>query len=161
MSQKPQELELVELGDIDTYEVYDEIIDFIQTTGYPFNVNEWSNDYLYEIEESDSMEFYLLMDSSKQIMGFICVELYEDYIWIVDILVSKKFRGHGYAKHMIREVMEIVGVDQVVLNVNPLNTNAIIAYLKMGFVITGYVSSFYSDGSPCVYMKMEVKQDGD
>lgn len=119
-------------------------------------IYSWDLDYIVEIAPSALYELYIMIYKGS-IIGCLKIDFYSDNIYISDILISKKYRGNGLAKMLINSAIEN-NMDNdnqkyCELDVQCLNTNAILAYTKMGFIACG----FYHDGK-CGWLKMKTKK---
>lgn len=143
-------------------EIYDDIYAFVRNADphNSYGFYEWDADYIIEMCELDTSNIYLLI-SNDEIIGVMKVDLFDSYLYLSDILISKKERGNGYGRFFISEVMALEEMGEVDLNVDVANTDAIVFYLKIGFMITGYISKYYKNGNACLYMvKKETDENG-
>ena len=122
-----------------------------------YGFDEWDVDYIKEMAELNTSDIYVMYDGDT-IIGVMKVDLFDGYIYLSDIIMSKNYRGRGYGKTFIYEVLDITENLEIDLNVDVRNTEAIIFYLKIGFEITGFVSKYYENEFGSVYM-MFVKKD--
>ena len=92
------------------------------------------------------------------IVGVMKVDLFDGYIYLSDILISKSYRGKGCGKRFIDEVLDLTENLEMDLNVDVRNRDAIVFYLKIGFEIIGYVSKYYENEFGSVYMVLTKKE---
>ena len=152
-------IEIYEISDINYKEIYCEIYDFVHENDEDnkYGFDEWDVDYIKEMAELNTSDIYVMYDGDT-IIGVMKVDLFDGYIYLSDIIMSKNYRGRGYGKTFIYEVLDITENLEIDLNVDVRNTEAIIFYLKIGFEITGFVSKYYENEFGSVYM-MFVKKD--
>ncbi len=96
----------------------------------PQNVST-PNHYLLCIEKNENT-----------IIGYLWYKLYDDgaTAFILDFVLFKEFRGHGYGKAALialEEQLTISGTKQIKLRVAYKNDRARLLYEKVGFNITG------------------------
>lgn len=73
---------------------------------------------------------YLLLDG-EDIIGSVALKDEID-----DLIVDKKFQGHGYGKQILLWALEHMNTDPVLLHVSAWNDIALHLYQKIGFEIT-------------------------
>lgn len=120
--------------------------------------DKYDVEYIDEIEDNDGCALYVFTNGNV-ILGFIRVDLFDEYIEVADVIVAKKYRKKGYAWRFIKYAADDFDTTNVRLQVNCKNHNALIAYLKMGFEITGFIKGYYENGDDCLYMRTVI-EDG-
>lgn len=98
----------------------------------------WDLDYIEEISASEIYEVYIMLYKGA-IVGCLKIDLFSDSFYISDILISYKHRRKGLARMLINSAIknnkDKTSCD---LDVQCENGDAIIAYIKMGFVVSGF-----------------------
>lgn len=82
---------------------------------------------------------------------------------ILNVAVDLPYRGRGYAKQLIRQVVSHAlkeSATRVILDVRKSNLPAIQLYQRTGFVITAVRKGFYSNGEDAYTMILDLTQDG-
>lgn len=146
-------IEIYEISDISYKEIYQEIYDFVRQNDEDneYGFDEWDVDYIIEMSNLNTSDIYVMYDGDT-IIGVMKVDLFDGYIYLSDIIISKHYRGRGYGKTFINEVLDLTENLEMDLNVDVRNTDAIVFYLKIGFEITGFVSKYYENEFGSVYM---------
>jgi len=85
---------------------------------------------------------YLRIDDNGDLIGYLAYEKRNSELFLSKIYVLKQYRGKGVGKRALQHVMDAareLNCGKVTLTVNKLNTNAIKAYEKTGFIKKGPV----------------------
>ena len=105
----------------------------------------WSvNDFL-EMNAHDEVA-YLVAEQDGEIIGGCGVRNVLGDGEITNVVIKEKYRGHGYAKRMLTELLELgrgLGARDFTLEVRVSNTPAIKLYESLGFVSEGIRPRFY------------------
>jgi ribosomal protein S18 acetylase RimI-like enzyme len=71
------------------------------------------------------------------------------YSWLFGLAVDPNHRNHGHGTELTRETLNLLaamGVEQVLLTVEPENGTAIRLYQRFGFVQSGYRANYFGPG---------------
>jgi ribosomal protein S18 acetylase RimI-like enzyme len=79
---------------------------------------------------------------------FVLKDLSEDKKELKSIAVHSDYQENGVGKTMMKKVLELCANSEIVLVTHPKNIQALVMYLKNGFVITGWIDDFLGDGQP-------------
>ncbi len=80
---------------------------------------------------------YYLMQFQDAFVGYFSFSIREDVLFLSKLYVLKSARGNGIARaalSFIQEKGQELGLKKIRLTVNKYNSNAIVAYQKMGFI---------------------------
>ncbi|MFC5472207.1 ribosomal protein S18-alanine N-acetyltransferase [Cohnella suwonensis] len=91
---------------------------------------------------------YMIMESEDGIVGYGGMWLIIDEAHVTNIAVRERFRGRGYGKSLLREMMRtayFLGARRMTLEVRVSNEIAQSLYRKMGFYPSGVRPEYYSD----------------
>ncbi len=91
---------------------------------------------------------YMIMELEGTIVGYGGMWLIIDEAHITNIAVRDKYRGQGYGKLLLREMMKTahwLGARKMTLEVRVSNEVAQSLYRKMGFYPSGVRPAYYSD----------------
>ena len=82
----------------------------------------------------------IYLEQDKECIGFLAYYKNRDNYFITSFCVEEKYHGIGYAKRLLTYFINYIKVSNtfssVMLEVNKLNTKAIIFYKRNGFVLT-------------------------
>ena len=87
----------------------------------------------------DNYAYYLIKNNSE-IVGYIGIQLKQDYLFLSKIYIRSSERGHGVGKASIRFIRNLAQeykLNRISLTVNKNNTSSIAAYYRFGFIKTG------------------------
>jgi [ribosomal protein S18]-alanine N-acetyltransferase len=91
---------------------------------------------------------YMIMELEDQIVGYGGMWLIIDEAHVTNIAIREKYRGMGYGKLLLREMMKTahwMGAERMTLEVRVSNERAQSLYRKMGFYPSGVRPAYYSD----------------
>ena len=109
----------------------------------------------------------------KNILGFLTVELYNDYAEIYNVCTSKRARGKGVMKSVFKSFLNDVPKDHIWLGIdmrNPMRDAVLHLYLSVGFDVMGiqritptgsfpsfpFISMVYHKANPIIRDKEKV-----
>lgn len=93
--------------------------------------------------------YFLAKDESGREAGYLAAVPRGDELFLSKIYVTKENRRKGYGRQMVNLAENIAkgkNLGRMTLTVNKSNFNSLIAYLKMGFTITGPVTAHIGGG---------------
>ena len=105
----------------------------------------WSLSDFLEMNAKDHVK-YLVADLDGKIIGGCGIMNIAGDGEITNVVISKDYRGHGYAYEMMSRLLEVgkeLGVTDFTLEVRVSNTPAIELYKKLGFESAGIRPGFY------------------
>ena len=114
-------------------------------------------DLRYEFEENPVNKIIVATDEGK-IIGFIDFLITFNSSTIMQVAVTKNYRGKGIATHLLSEMensfpKEIDDlVETITLEVRESNEAAKKLYLKNGYKIVVVKTNYYKDGENAIYM---------
>ncbi|MFN7683828.1 MAG: ribosomal protein S18-alanine N-acetyltransferase [Oligoflexia bacterium] len=113
-----------------------------------------------ELEKPYSRVLLLTDDETDQLIaGYVVFWLMFDEAQILNIAVDFPYRGLGYGKKMIRQVVAEAlkkEIRRVILDVRKGNDPAISLYQSMRFAISHVRRGFYSDGEDAYTMVLDL-----
>lgn len=98
---------------------------------------------------------------SGELVGYCVSSLEGRLAHLISIAVLREHRGIGVATALLQGLiarLERDGVDELWLEVNTGNEEAIILYEKFGFTRTMILENYYSDGSPALRMRLSLNK---
>lgn len=130
---------------------------FIEQASYP---EPWSADhFIAEMQKPYSKTLVLTDDETDaSVVGYIIYWVQAEGASLLNVAVHPKWRGLGFAKRLIQEMIkEIVRdeISKIVLEVRESNQNAIFLYEKIGFKLTHRRAKFYSDGEAALVYEIK------
>ncbi len=125
----------------------------IESASFP---RPWTRDnFLDELHSPHSFPLVAL-DSSNNLIGYICPMLVVDEGHILDVAVRDDYRGKGVGRLLVERVLVdccSAGAEFVSLEVRTSNCAAIALYARMGFVETGRRKRYYENGEDALMME--------
>ncbi len=105
---------------------------------------EEAKTYVADMEKLDNQRFYLMTFGGSEVgcdeaVGSLRVSKVEQKTGIYGFVVRPEYRGKGYGRQLLQEVIRILqneGSQEIMLDVDVDNTNALGLYLSCGFEIT-------------------------
>lgn len=144
---KIDDIVIMEICDFDDFSEMCELLEEFITQCSNTDINKyseiytWDIDYIEDIATSEIYELYIMLYKNT-IIGCLKIDLFTDSIYISDILISSRYRNKGLARILINKAIEnnMDNEEQKYceLDVQCENRNALIAYIKMGFVANGF-----------------------
>lgn len=117
----------------------------------------WSCDCLKQ-ELNCKASYFLVASIDEEIIGFAGFKKILDEADIMNIVVSKKFRGQGIGSLLLEALIsdaKSLGVGSITLEVNVKNSVAISLYHKFGFVDIGVRTKYYNGVDDGIIMRKE------
>ncbi len=113
------------------------------------------DNYIFSL---DNFSDCLVIEDYEKFIGFIIYSEIYERAEIVDIIIDPMYRNEGYAKRLIKYFLNILNklVNNVTLEVNSSNINAINLYKKEGFEIVAIRKKYY-DGNDGYLMKKDLR----
>jgi ribosomal-protein-alanine N-acetyltransferase len=114
-----------------------------------------------ELQKSYSKIWVLTDDETdSEILGYVVFWEMEQAIEILNIAVDLPYRGQGFAKKMMHQVISHAlkqDLENLILDVRKSNLDAVSLYQSCGLSITQYRKGFYSNGEDAYHMTLELK----
>lgn len=122
--------------------------------------NSETNSYIDILKEEKANPYlkYCFYVGNNKILGYITYLDIYDRFEISNIYVLREFRGNGIASKMLQFVIDEglnKKINNITLEVNSKNTNAIALYHKYGFKEVAIRSGYYS-GTDGILMEKEM-----
>jgi ribosomal-protein-alanine N-acetyltransferase len=117
-------------------------------------VTPWSIKELRSVFQSGLYSLVGLFLDEEMVAYYILVDSFDVYE-LARIAVSKKYRGHGYSKLLMEDMLE-KSEKNIFLEVREGNVVAVSLYSNFGFRIVGKRKAYYSDtGEDAIVMMFE------
>ena len=116
-----------------------------------------TEDLHYEFEENPVNKIIVAEDNGK-VIGFIDFLITFNSSTIMQVAVTKEYRGKGIATHLLSEMEKTFPkeiddlVETITLEVRESNEAAKNLYLKNGYKIVVVKTNYYKDGENAIYM---------
>jgi ribosomal protein S18 acetylase RimI-like enzyme len=110
-----------------------------------------------QIDYLQGSETYILYDGNP--VGFFAFEHHDKGVEIKAIVVHPEKQGVGYGRFMMEKIIELTKGFTKYLVTHPMNSSAIIFYLKSNFQIYGWKDNYYGDGEPRLLFKLPAQVD--
>ena len=98
---------------------------------------------------------YLCYDGNEAIASFSYELRKNNSVELMQMVVLPAYQKKGVAKFMMRNFLKLTKGREIYTVTHPMNTPAIILYLKFGFQIYGWKDDYYGDGQPRLQLKLE------
>ena len=112
--------------------------------------NEYKDNYYTNI--SDFTKIYTYTVENK-IVGFLVFDIIYEKCEIIDIYVSKDYRGQNIAYKLISEVEKDFNIENITLEVSSNNISAINLYKKLNFKEVAIRKNYYNDSDAILMLK--------
>ena len=105
---------------------------------YP-NISDFTKIYTYTVE--------------NKIVGFLVFDVIYEKCEIIDIYVSKDYRGQNIAYELISEIEKDFNIENITLEVSSNNISAINLYKKLNFKEVAIRKNYYNDSDAILMLK--------
>jgi ribosomal protein S18 acetylase RimI-like enzyme len=129
---------------------------------FEIDIKSFNRSFDYPAESIDEVKSYLrncaiyvCYDGSKPIASFSYRLGKNNSIELMQMMVLPDYQKKGVAKFMTKEFLRLTKGKKIYTVTHPLNTPAIILYLKFGFQIYGWKDNYYGDGQPRLRLKLD------
>ena len=112
--------------------------------------NEYKDNYYPNI--SDFTKIYTYTVENK-IVGFLVFDVIYEKCEIIDIYVSKDYRGQNIAYKLISEIEKDFNIENITLEVSSNNISAINLYKKLNFKEVAIRKNYYNDSDAILMLK--------
>ena len=102
---------------------------------------------------------YYLIKNNYEIVGYIGIQLKQDYLFLSKLYIRSSERDHGVGKASMRFIKDLAqeyNVNRISLTVNKNNTGSIAAYYRLGFIKTGDICVDIGGGYKMDDIQMEL-----
>lgn len=113
---------------------------FFTMMGKFFSRKEYIKEMGCQFYSNENMKWYILYNGIDDIIGFASIEDKNTYYYLDNVYVDKNYRRNGYAKKIIKKILEENKDKPIKLICN--NKIAINLYLQFGFEIYGSNGSY-------------------
>lgn len=101
---------------------------------------------MWREELRSSSSTYLVLENPDGLIGYVGAKRVAEELHIMTIVVRREHQRRGYAKTLIKAVLEAhPGASTVYLEVRPSNAAARSLYESLGFQTTGRRLGYYGD----------------
>ena len=107
------------------------------------------------IEYLKDCKIYLAYINNEVVGLFAYQELANHVVEVKQLIVLKKFQGHGYGQELLKQLFTL-SAKKIRLVTHPLNNAAIITYLKSGFQLIGWKDNYYGDEQPRLLLEKKL-----
>ena len=109
--------------------------------------DDFWNANILESELKNNNSLYFVAKNKNEIVGFIGIIKNVDFVEILNIVVKKDFRNKGIGNKLLQKIIEVVKeikMQEIYLEVNEKNKNAIKLYEKNNFEKIGIRKKYYN-----------------
>ena len=121
--------------------------------------DDFWNANILESELKNNNSFYLVAKNKNEIVGFIGIIKNVDFVEILNIVVKKDFRNKGIGNKLLQKIIEVVKeikMQEIYLEVNEKNKNAIKLYEKNNFEKIGIRKKYYNGIDSAILMSLKI-----
>ena len=118
------------------------------------------NVFKSELENKNSK--YIVAKENDSILGFAGIWIAVDVAHITNIVVKKDLRKKGIGSLLLQELIKMceeLKMQEITLEVNEHNSNAIGLYKKFGFEQVGLRKKYYRNQDNAIIMTIDFKRD--
>ncbi|MCU0680442.1 MAG: GNAT family N-acetyltransferase [Planctomycetes bacterium] len=103
-----------------------------------------------EIEDFIKNNFVFIVKNGNEVIGLAAYEeLKRNTVHINGLIITKKFRGQGFARQTMNLLLKkMLKYSRIELVVHPHNNKAVCLYLSLGFFIESWRDNYFGDGEP-------------
>lgn len=116
----------------------------------------WSEEELLNDMRKELSYFYVY-ELDGVISGYVIIYKILDEAEIASIAVSKRHRGKGFGRYILKDILEIIKpVKTVYLEVEQTNEPALALYRSFGFNINGNIKNYYGNNRDAYRMSLNL-----
>ena len=112
--------------------------------------NEYKDNYYPNISDFTKIYTYTV---ENEIVGFLVFDIIYEKCEIIDIYVSKDYRGQNIAYELISEIEKDFNIENITLEVSSNNISAINLYKKLNFKEVAIRKNYYNDSDAILMLK--------
>ncbi len=104
---------------------------------------------------------FFIAESSDQLVGYCLAAKDGRFAHLISIAVLREHRRKGVANELLRHLLEYLArhrVEELWLEVNTANEEAIGLYEKLGFMRMMILENYYSDGASALRMRLALNR---
>lgn len=121
--------------------------------------DDFWNANILESELKNDNSLYFVAKKEEKILGFIGIIKNIDFIEISNIVVKKDFRNKGIGNKLLQKIIEVakqMKKNEIYLEVNEKNDNAIFLYEKNNFQKVGIRKKYYNGKDNAILMSLKI-----
>jgi N-acetylglutamate synthase-like GNAT family acetyltransferase len=147
-----------ELDKEDVSKVAGILVDYWKTRSMEYSI-EWTENYIKEGHKKEIIkDKFFTLKENNEVIGVIAVIIYEGNIAeLRDFVVSEKYRGQGYGKKIIQEIIEWCkkqDIRKIYALACPEREHI---YAKYGFEKEGLLKNHFTKGEDLTFMSRFLK----
>ena len=121
--------------------------------------DDFWNANILESELKNNNSLYFVAKKENEILGFIGITKNIDFVEILNIVVKKDFRNKGIGNKLLQKIIEVakkMKMQEIYLEVNEKNQNAIKLYEKNNFEKKGVRKRYYNGIDNAILMSLKI-----
>ena len=121
--------------------------------------DDFWNANILESELKNNNSLYFVAKNKNEILGFIGIIKNFDFVEVLNIVVKKDFRNKGIGNKLLQKIIEVVKemeMQEIYLEVNEKNENAIKLYEKNNFEKIGVRKKYYNGIDNAILMSLKI-----
>ena len=121
--------------------------------------DDFWNANILEGELKNDNSLYFVAKNKNEILGFIGITKNIDFVEILNVVVKKDFRNKGIGNQLLQKIIEVakeMKMQEIYLEVNEKNENAIKLYEKNNFKKIGERKKYYNGKDNAILMSFKI-----
>ena len=121
--------------------------------------DDFWNENVLESELKNDNSLYFVAKNKNEILGFIGITKNIDFVEILNVVVKKDFRNKGIGNQLLQKIIEVakeMKMQEIYLEVNEKNENAIKLYEKNNFKKIGERKKYYNGKDNAILMSIKI-----
>ena len=121
--------------------------------------DDFWNANILEGELKNDNSLYFVAKNKNEILGFIGIIKNIDFVEILNVVVKKDFRNKGIGNQLLQKIIEVakeMKMQEIYLEVNEKNENAIKLYKKNNFKKIGERKKYYNGKDNAILMGLKI-----
>ena len=121
--------------------------------------DDFWNANILEGELKNDNSLYFVAKNKNEILGFIGITKNIDFVEILNVVVKKDFRNKGIGNQLLQKIIEVakeMKMQEIYLEVNEKNENAIKLYEKNNFKKIGERKKYYNGKDKAILMSIKI-----
>lgn len=130
----------------------------IEKQVFKYYLNFWEINHFQEVLSKKDLYIFQSLKLDNNIIGYIVLMKVDSFIELHKIAIVPDYQGQGYGFYLLKNIIDnlrLIDIENIVLEVNINNINAIKLYEKLGFNVIGVRKNYYKmkDDNSNIFMQ--------